>query len=591
MIGLFFQSIADAAPQIRPTFVIDSNSVVTTTCGGEARVTLSAIPSFGDSITFTIRDNPKNGRLSKIRNTSDNTAEVTYTQDGSTAAKSDRFTFCAQAPGKAKSCPAGISIKINNSPPCFICDHEVLNFGDAILGNKLSKVIQISNTGGEKGKVNLQFTEGYSSPLGNSYVIAKGESLQIPIEFCPMKLGEVSGHIKLLYSNGTAEISLKGIAIPRMKLNRDNDYEYTIKNISDNPFYVNINGPATGWVVPPDFVVTPKSEKSISFLPDISEEEEGKFNQSSLFNITDGFLVEEIKLPATTSSELSVLQINGSLGGDSILGKDILVSFHIRNESCYLKHFKWCAKSSYGDNCSQWNELDIDPMELKEVKYKWYPHNIGIENLTIYVQTGSRLIKKCNWKANVIPSSDLIVSTNIVTKKESNQFAHPSNIISSQKYESNTIEQNPPILPPIEEAEVISRKTLLQNTIYLIKIPLTYSEYKNIKLEEKSVLLISPSEFINMALDHPLTPPRVYDYNILSGSKILKRSSELVVLLPKMPSGNHSLKLTLSDVDGTQVASSEFELNIPRSPSFFTTWRLVVGVAILSFLLIIIRIL
>ncbi len=373
--------------------------------GGVTEIPLTAVPNFGNTISFEIQIPPEHGVLSKPVNHSDHQAVVIYHHDGSGRILEDEFTFKVKSAGLAKSISYRARISIIPSPAGIVFQPLVLNFGAVTVSENSQRQVTISNSGGSRLNAKLLFPRGYSSEC-DVVMLNENESTNIAIIFSPMETGEISGEVATIPDVGKESLHLRGCGQPRFVVTKCGAVEWEIRNQSTNSIRINATG-GDGWLMPPEMLITPKTTQVISFHQlEVDDGVVNNTNRDIRVQLSDGLSSNEIELPQPKRFiPITVQQISPETLGTLILGGSVPISFRIQNRSEFPKQVTWNASSTSGGCLSKDNAIKLRGGEMREITFNWTPTVPGNALLKLFANDGSKSKQSLLWKVKVFNES------------------------------------------------------------------------------------------------------------------------------------------------------------------------------------------
>ena len=589
--AFFFVSSLSAEQWVKPTLAIEGRAKVAV--GAKAQVLLQAVPCYGNTIAFEIQHPPRHGTLSNLENISDHSATVTYSHDGTEGENYDEFSFRAKAPGYAKSSSFRMFLEIVFSPPHLVMDPAVLDFGGVMISGKSRAKVTIANTGGRLASGHLILPKDFSAPDGDGYSLKEGESTSLTLEFHPMGEGDIYEKAVCNPACESTPLVLKGVGLPRLNVIKQNETSWLVKNSSEEPCRVSFNG-GDGWEMPAEMQIPPHGEKCVLFQPSSLDAGQSAGRGDPMVTVSDGLSTKEIRLPAPPRFVPVVVEPLSPIGiGTITLGSPAEVCFRVRNDSECPKQVRWSASSASGGGGTQ-IPLELIVGESKEVKYNWRPTRPGSALLKVQLEDAG-VIREILWNASVtepltitqaVPLSPPLIPVKNVQEQD-DQVKPVARIAPLTPKKSSAGTKLPP-LPPVEAAESGIRTNFFGGTTPYIKWDLQDGKLSAILLEQRITLMPSIEEVTTAIQETQKFPETQYQYNPLNGFHHKKEGDHEILLLPMLPPGSHALTVTLLDGEGQSRARSDFEIAVPFKPSFWSTWRVplgVLGILLLLFLL------
>ncbi len=551
--------------------------------GGDVDVILTAVPNYGNTIVFEIQSPPHHGTVTPPVNLSDRTAVLSYHHDGTKIPPEDFFTFRTSSVGMAKSVAYHAKINIHSPPALLVFKPKTLNFGEVILSESRCTNVAISNIGGMKITGKLLLPSRFSSPDGDGFTLDEGESTNLTICFSPMEEGIKSDETSILPALQKELLILKGIGVPRYKVEKIDALNWRFKNRSTNEIRISFAG-GEGWVMPGEIPIPPQSERLVVFKQ--SEIDELLTNSSSKdthVQISDGLCTNEIELPQPKRFiPLSVQQVSPELLGSAPIGTSLHVSFQFQNRSESAKQVKWQAQSASGGGMSEAKSVEVGGGSVQQVEWDWTPSLPGDATLKISVMDGSKSLPEIIWKAKVLAGSsarDSLPHENVgsISEEQKNDDILPTSI-------SSTIVSNQ--LPPIEEIVWGSERSWWGRQSVFIEWKSPANPAVGVTVEEITLVRPSAAGALDKTGAGFNVPPMKFQFLRLKFVEEKKGDAYHRILLPNLSSGCHLLKLTIRDHDGRALNSSTIQIQIPPEPSPWNFWRMPLGIFVLILLVL-----
>jgi hypothetical protein len=543
--------------------------------GGEVRLELNAVPNFGNTIDFKITKPPSHGMLSELKNSSDHSAVLTYRHDGSRGEMEDAFCFRAKAPGCAKSSSCQVSLEVISPPPLLVYEPERLDFPRVFLSDKASGKVTIRNVGGGTASGHLILPKGFSATEGDGYLIREGESVTIPIEFCPMEEGPFKGRVGCSPNHEKDPLILNGTGVPRFELIQQNETQFLIRNKSGNSFHLSCAG-GEGWLMPPETVIEPHGETKLVFSPSPTSAGEVLSPISRHVAVGDGLTSAALDLPPLPRFiPIAVDAVSSAFLGVLTNAQPIKIGFRVSNNSLFPKTIQWSVKCS-PEGCSNnpTSALELSAGESKQIQFDWTPIQPGSAELRVHVDEGSdESRQEILWTATV--TDPVIVPI---------EAPHPKMQLTDVKRVQEEIPSSKPLIvesraeiekkhPPVEAAECGIRTNWFGMTTPYLKWDRQDEKMANINLEHKRKVSLSPMDLKKRFLREGVHMESQYTYTPVVGFHHQRGHDCELVLLPELSPGYHTLTLTILNDDGQPTARSDFPFCIPTNPSFLIYWK------------------
>ena len=578
---------------IRPT--IANNTKAKVARGSDVAITLNAIPSFGNQITFQIQNPPLHGTLSNFHTTGDHTAAVIYHHDNSKSPLVDSFTFRAQGSGQSMSESSHCTISIVPPPPLLVFDPPAIDFYQVMLSEKKQQNFTIINRGGETTEGRLILPKGFSAPLGDRYRLGDGESNTMTVEFDPMEERVYAGQATTQPSYAKFPLQLDGIGAPRFDLKNIIPLEWEVHNLSEIPLRISCTG-GEGWILPGDMSLPPHESRRLIFQ---QSEEEGMTNSPSsnaVVIVSDGLSVRQISLPPLNRFIPVMVQgVTPSDLGKIPIGASVQIAFTLSNRSEYPKHLMWLMASPSGGSSDAPAFLDLKGGESQEIQYYWKPTLPGDATIRVKVSEGksAKSIKAISstshelvWRATVLPST----KTSSATSSDGNQ-----GVMESQE---TPLDQYPPpalapakvtSIPPVSGGNFVVQTSWMGTPSVLLRWDEKSLDLSCFKIEEEQLVLtepLSPNKDEQGGLQTPKTKMILNPFDV---SMAKKQGDRLTLQLRGLSPGWHHLVLSQFSKDGVLEAQSHFQIRVPARHSVWDQMKVPLGIAGIGLLIFYLR--
>ena len=571
---------------IRPTFVRDA--MVEVPRAGSVEITLEAIPSYGNQEAFEIQSLPEHGTISGIKNLTDHTASVIYRHDGSRIPLQDGFLFRAKAPGQTTSTPGKVSIRMIPTPARLIFEPGVLDFGAVMLSDKKRTNLTLKNIGGSRAIGRVVFPDGFVLTEGAEYNLDEGECVSMTVVFSPAEMRDYVANASLI-PNGIGEpLRLRGCGQPRYQVNDHGGGNWMIRNLSTNSILISFSpiGNIGAWMLPPDTMIPPQSEKPFILQQTESGENTNKVSLPSGVRITDGLTESRLNLPAprrfiplTVQRVAPLFTVKLPLGGAEEL------SFTLLNRSDAPKRAFWKITSPLGGGMSHPSAVELRSGELKEIHYTWTPAIPGEAAANLIVEEGVKMRHELNWKAEVTNGPVASPTLQFPSDQETARTGTDGHEGTASLPTSHLPEAP---LPAVEGAAVEVTVPLFGKP----KVSLRWSSKPgrpsaSVMHIEESVL--APVEGASRGADSsPEAPFRgmaVRLVNVTSTPLKPERESE-GVCISNLPSGYHLIVLSRRTLEGKPVAQSLVQVFLPARHTWWSVVKVPCGIIAIIFLIL-----
>ena len=151
----------------------------------------------GERLEFSIRSQPKSGRLSEVRAVGVNAAQVSYTAPLK-GSEEDRFTYAVRN-RDGVSAPGIVSITIPVIPaqPAKLSAPETIDLPKVFPGQRATADLEIRNTGGTHIKGDASVPAPWSIEGEKHYRIGPGERVTMKVAFAGEKTGTFKADLAL----------------------------------------------------------------------------------------------------------------------------------------------------------------------------------------------------------------------------------------------------------------------------------------------------------------------------------------------------------------------------------------------------------
>ena len=575
--------------KVNPTFIRDSKAEVGR--GGEVVITLGASRSYGNMETFEIQTPPAHGSLSDLKNGSDHSATVIYHHDGSKEALEDVFVFRAKAPGQSFSSPAKAVITIIPPPPRLTIEPRDLDFGKVLLSGTRATNVLLTNLGGGRATGRIILPSGFSSPNGGGYSLLEGESLPVPIEFSPMQEKEYAGKIECLPRVETTGLLLRGIGIRRYEVTPVGQASWNIRNLSTNQIRISflpVAGTA-GWILPPESLLGPGSEKVFTFPQEDDEEAESVPSKPSKVSVSDGLSESLLDLPPPRRfSPLTVRAVTPSVLGSIPLGGSAIISFSLLNRSDVPKRAYWKIASALGGGISDSSFVELQSGESKEIHHTWTPTVPGEGVLRLTVEEGKKTSHELLWTARVSRDSDARTMPRITPSLNAPEVGRvPGGEVTGPP-------ADPPLAPPpaatplVDGAAVEVLKNFFGFPRVIARWDAKPGAASNTLLQE--CLLVPGSEkaapAVSLATSSSSMMLKLQD---LHHQSLQSNGRGEMALIQGLQPGWHLIMISQTTGEGGLQARSQMNVFVPRNPTFWGLVKMPLGILSLVLLILLYR--
>jgi hypothetical protein len=570
---------------IRPTFVRDTK--VSVPRGGEVEITLQAIPSYGNDVTFEIVTTPGHGTLSNLNNSSDHTATVIYHHDGSKDPLLDRFDFRAKAPGQSKSSAATVAVGIIPPPPHLSFDPPSLDFGSTLLSEKSRTNVVIKNLGGSRAAGRLVLPVGFTAPDGSVFHLEEGESASLAIEFSPLEQKEYEAWPNCLPSVVMDPLVLRGRGHPRFKVASESETGWKISNLSRSPIRITFEhcGDAAPWFLPAETLIPAGSQQSFSAQQVEDEERTNAVSKTSGIRITDGLSSSTVELPPSRRFiPLTVKPLTSPSLGSLPIGGTIRVSFSLTNRSDLLKKATWKISSVSGGGMDHEEEVNLPGGESKDFHHDWKPSLPGEAELKLVVEEGRKTRHELLWNATIAHG----VPPDPGTQNREGE-PPPPEMIGRESIPLNQAAASPrdgTPLPPVDDAHWGVSSPWFGRPMAFLKWKAKVDDASRMSVEE--VVLVPAGK--NSAFSQSGTPPAVTNAVIPVKAVPLHKEGEMTVMvLPDLSPGWHLILLSRTTPEGNPEAQSRLQMIIPPKPSWWSLVKMPISIMAILLLIFLLR--
>ena len=572
---------------ISPTFVRESKAEVPR--GGEVVIQLVAIPSYGNAEIFEIQGQPVHGSLSDLKNTSDHTASVVYHHDGSKAPLEDGFTFRAKAPGQSLSAPAKAFIRIIPPPPLLVFEPRELDFGKVLLSEKRATNVVVINQGGGRATGRLLFPNGFSPTTGGGYQLAEGDRLSIEVEFSPMEAKSYEGDVKCIPVTEKGPLVVRGTGLPRFDVTPVSEATWSVRNLSGNPIRISFQptGETGGWVLPPESLLPPDSQKAFTLLQE--EEEDAQIRPSSTkVRITDGLTESLLELPPRRRFVPLTLQaVTPPILGNLSPGVGVPLSFCLVNRSDVPKRAFWKITSKMGGGMSESMRVVLNSGESREIQYLWTPSLPGEGHVRLAVEEGSKTRHELLWNAVVLGNK--AAASPLVQDSRSQTMMPPAG---DEQGGGVAISPEVPVrestLPTVDDASIEISTPWVGKAEVVVRWKAILGKGGRIRVQE---CLLVPEEGQSPTSD--TSAPNLSsmrrmcrDLNVRT---MKDHGAENAAVISGLQPGWHLLMLSIQSDTGEPRACSRLNVRVPSSPSLWARLKMPLGIGAILLLFLFLR--
>jgi len=580
----FFSSVCFSKERttVQPTLAKESAAIVER--GSETQVTLEAVPSFGNELSFEIASQPSHGTLSNLKSTSDHSASITYRHDGNKTFLTDEFFFRVQAPGQAKSSACRVSIRIIRQPSLLAFDPPSLDFGEVTISGKRQTNVVVTNIGGTRTRDRILLPKGFSAPDGDGFSLAEGESATLLLEFKPMEERNYNAQATCQHSRMKDHLQLNGIGCPRFELTKSIPTAWEVNNLTDQPLLISFTG-GDGWILPKESHVPPHEKMMFSFL---QSDEEGVTNtvvSPSVVHMTDGLSYRDLELPPLTRFVPMIAQpvSSTSLGSFSV-GAVIPVSFSILNRSGFPKHMTWKASSHSGGGMPTASPLELNGGENREVHFDWKPTIPGEAKLVIQLDEGNSIHHNLEWQATIRAFSGFVSPQSPQderTSKSLDEGSHDDLMTTSHEMMET--------IAPVDGLTWTIQTYWFRNPCVSLRWDASPDNASSINVEEKRMaapVLTALKNGFSAPLQH--SPLNIESMPIDTGG-IRKHGHHEDLLIHSLTPGSHLIVVSRLSKAGALEAQSQLQVSVPTKQPFWNIFRTPVCIIAIIFLLLFLR--
>jgi hypothetical protein len=396
---LAFTSFAGEVGTLPPTLVYDASATVES--GGECQIVLRAVPNYGNRIAFEVVSPPGHGNLGGITNTSDSTAVLTYSHDGSLDARNDQFLFRASTPGHAKSSAGKVLLAITPPESRIRFEPPVLDFGKVFAGETNRLSLAITNPGKISSAGRLLLPKGFSAFPDESFNIPAGGRHTVFVSFAPPEAKQYSGRASIVPALRQDCLELKGIGVSRFEVSESAPGVFSVRSLARDPILISFSG-GEGLLLPSDLSLSPGETSLLSFGRDPRAVGKVAGEASApppAVRLSDGFTVIRITPSAMKNSLPVIIEREGSdFLGSPRVGETVPVFFRLMNRSSSRRSILLDPQSSTGRIQGRESLLTLEPMESRRIGVFWTPSVTGNAGLEVFIgDEGSK--RKLTWSA------------------------------------------------------------------------------------------------------------------------------------------------------------------------------------------------
>ena len=551
--------------------------------GGEVTMTLEAIAAYGTQIDFEISAPPEHGSLTVPRRDSDHTAVVTYRHDGTKQPDKDRFFFRCKAPGRTKSVPYPVEIKVTPPPARLVFEAGAIEFGDVPLAERRRTNVTIANVGGTRVKGRLILPPGFSAPEGEAFNLGEGERANMMLEFSPGEERHYEESCAFLPSSGDSFLKISGSGRARFDLSKRDSLDWEVTNTSGLPITISCNG-GEGWALPPEIPVNAGGSVLLTFRQSSLQDAPSFASTSSIVHVSDGLSTIRIELPPPVPFVPVLLKALTRENLGSVPMETILpVRFRVENPSPAAKSIKWSASSRSGGGTSTPKSLELMPGAREEILFEWRPQLSGEAQLKITVEEGVNTIRELFWKATLIPATTPSAADGIpaVTTGVGEETPVAEGEVPEQRGEAPS--------PPLDGLEWAIRKSWSGIPRLLISFTNKPGSNSKVRVDELRLQMTS-EEMASLKKSIPTnSTPRTMVLTPLPIVKNRTQGGRMTLEVGHLSPGCHQIVVALLSPGGGAAAVSQFQIVMPPKYPWWKAFRVPMGIMILFFLFLFYR--
>lgn len=162
--------------------------------GQSVEIPLRIYGTRAQTLSWIIRQQPTQGKLSLPRPTAPEAAQITYTASSAPGPGTDRFTFSARS-NEGVSAAVEVSITIVDADPLLLAPGE-LEFETLLTGSSAAKPLEIANIGGGIAEGDIFIEPPWRLDGDAHYKLAAGERHRARILFVPSQGGKFAGEVR-----------------------------------------------------------------------------------------------------------------------------------------------------------------------------------------------------------------------------------------------------------------------------------------------------------------------------------------------------------------------------------------------------------
>lgn len=555
---------------IPPTFAKDLKATVPRS--GRVSIPLEIIPFQPADSHCEILDRPLHGEVRFELLGGQGRVAAVYQHDGSREPSRDSFSYRASVRGRAKSVPAIVTLRIIPPPPRLACAISVSDFGILLLDEKKSAKLQITNTGGSRVTGRLIPPVGFEFPEGNSFNLDEGETIAIPVDFHPMENRPYEGEITSApYIEGSMP-HVKGIGMPRYRVERSGVASVLFRNLSHQELKVETSG-GEGWGIPSRLIIP--SQKDLAIPLSVRESDNPESDSAEYLNVSDGLTQTNVTLPPVMKYSPLIIQKTGADAPlTTSVGESLSLRFRFLNPSSHTKSISWKTSSRTGYSDDQLtNSIVLDPGQVRECEVKWIPSIPGNALVELDAIDGGKKPVIIRWAVDV------------------HKQAPPSHPIADDNASSHGVQE--PATPGPEQSLMLTIPPL-EDVTWMIK--------ENYLLGRRSLVInytipFQGKEFITLEQLHPVFAgdARLSDAGsvfqkkpgtlMLTDFEVSRSGDREAITYRHAYPGAHELLLNIRDDPmGTPKACAHLSVVIPPWVPWWKNWRFYAGFVLLIYL-------
>jgi len=571
-----------------PTLAFDTHGSVSR--GGEVTLRLSAVPSYGSLVTFEIIKGPEHGRIESLKNDSDHTARVVYTNDGGDDALSDCFFFKCKAPGRAKSATYSAFISVVPRESRLVFEPKDFDFGDVCVGESNGVALRVVNTGAPTSG-RLVTPVGFTLSDDGKYDLKEGGETSFSVEFHPLEARSYAGSLEVVPHVAMDAVVFRGRGISRYTLESPPGGACLLFNRSRQRIKINFSfDPAMPGLSPPrELVIDSGKRIPIAFQDQLvahprASAEAGASGMLRLV-LNDGLTVTKIDVPTKKKNvPVVVLAVSPQYIPCIRLQDSVPVKFRIMNPGEIAVNLRWTASSVSGGDFKEVKNISIPAGACSDALLEWKPDVSGEALLDVAVSYGDKE-EHLFWQVGNVEKKARSIS-----RSEEKPLSQTAPLPSVEPIRISSFSPSTNAPPPLQGLMCESSLSWSGNP----RLKLWFSSglpsgVAGLKIEEE-LLIVGREALLSYEKNpEPLIPSMKEDLRPLDDVVQKNEAHRIIFVARGLSPGWHMIRVSGISESGKTTGLARMPVLIPSSQSWYKVWRFPLGLLALLGLLFVYR--